>query len=108
MALGTSLVLLTPPDIPTLVSYVLGILGLERYLANVAAAVYGFISERKLIKPMSFWKKLWFCLTFPLFDVIGRIASFIAVFIKVDWKPIPHNSEVKISDLQEEKEPVAK
>ena len=108
IALGTSLVLLTPPNYLTLAGYVLGILGLERYFANFAAAVYVFISERKRIKPMSFWKKLWFCVTFPLFDVIGRIASFIAVFIKVEWKPIPHNSEVTISDLQKEEELVGK
>ena len=91
-----------------MVSYVVAILGLGRYFSNFAAAVYVFISERKRIKPMSFWKKLWFCITFPLFDIIGRLASFIAVFIKVEWKPIPHNSEVTISDLQKDKEPVGK
>lgn len=108
IAVGTSLVLLDPPDPLLLVSYILAILGLERYFANFLAAVYVFISEHKRIKPMSIWKKLWFCITFPIFDMIGRIASLIAVFIKVDWKPIPHNSEVTIEDLQPEKEPVTK
>lgn len=108
IAIATALILLTPPNWLQLAGYVIAILGLGRYFANVAAAIYVFVSERKRIKPMSFWKKLWFCLTFPLFDIIGRVASLIAVFMKVEWKPIPHNSEVTIDDVQKEMQTTGK
>ena len=51
---------------------------------------------------------VWFILTFPLFDIIGRIATFIAFFKKVEWKPIPHNSSVTIDDIHPESEKVTK
>lgn len=108
IALGTAIILFTPPNWLQLAGYVMGIFGLGRYFANVAAAIYVFIAERKRIKPMSFWKKLWFCLTFPIFDIIGRISSLIAVFMKVEWKPIPHDSRITIEDLQKEKEKIGK
>ena len=78
----------------------------KRWLSNMGAALYVFISERKRIKPMPIWKKAWFILTFPIFDLIGRLSTFIAVFKKVEWKPIPHNSSVTIDDIQSEKEEV--
>ena len=80
----------------------------KRYLSNIAAAIYVFISERKRIKKMPLRKKIWFTLTFPLFDIIGRISTFIAFFRKVEWTPIPHNSSVTIDDLHPETETVAK
>ncbi len=80
----------------------------RRYLSNMEAALYVFIAEHKRIKPMPLWKKIWFILTFPLFDIIGRIATFIAFFKKVEWKPIPHNSSVTIDDIHPESEKVTK
>ena len=38
-------------------------------------------------------------MTFPLFDIMGNIALIVAMFMKVEWKPIPHDSNVKITDL---------
>lgn len=75
-----------------------------RYLENILAAVYVFISERRRIPPMPLRKKLRFALTFPIFDIIGRAATFLALFRRVEWKPIPHDSAVTIDDL----EPIAK
>lgn len=77
----------------------------KRYLENMIAATYVFIAERKRIKPMSFWKKCLFVLTFPIFDIIGRFSTLAALFTHVEWKPIPHNSEITIDDL---KQPVGK
>ena len=54
---------------------------------------------------MTFWKKCLFVLTFPLFDIIGRFSTLAALFTHVEWKPIPHNSEITIDDL---KQPVGK
>ena len=43
---------------------------------------------------------LSFAVTFPLFDVIGRISTVIALFSHVDWKPIPHDCAAGIDEMQ--------
>ena len=72
---------------------------LSSYLNGILTAIYIFIIEYKRIIKMSIFKKAWFCLTFPLFDFIGKLSTCIAVFAKVEWKAIPHNSTVNIADL---------
>lgn len=69
------------------------------YLENTLIAVYLFIIERKNIKKMSIWKKILYCFTWPTFDIIGRYTTYAALFVKVTWKPIPHESKVTIDDI---------
>ena len=69
------------------------------YLENTLLAVYLFIIERKNIKKMSIWKKALYTLTWPTFDIIGRYTTYAALFVKVTWKPIPHESKVTIDDI---------
>jgi len=69
------------------------------FFSGIIQAAYVFIMEKRRLKPIPLWKKLWFILTFPLFDFIGRLSILIALFIPVGWKPIPHTSEVTVSDL---------
>lgn len=66
---------------------------------SVLVAAYVFFMERKHIGHIPWYKKFWFCLTFPLFDIIGRLAMVIALFTKVEWKPIPHHVTVGIDDV---------
>ena len=75
---------------------------LKSYLADMAMAVYVFIAERKKIKPFSFKKKILYTLTFPLFNIMGRITTYIAIFKKVSWERIPHESKVTIKDLEKD------
>ena len=35
------------------------------------------------------------------FDIIQRYTQYVALFKKVEWKPIPHNSKVTIEDIEE-------
>ncbi len=70
------------------------------YLQNIFGAVYLFIVERKRIMKISIWKKILYCFTWPTFSIIGRYAQYFALFMKVTWKPIPHESKVKIEDLK--------
>ncbi len=70
-----------------------------KYLENTLMAVYLFIIERKNIKKMSIWKKILYCFTWPTFDIIGRYTTYAALFVKVTWKPIPHESKVTIDDI---------
>jgi len=70
------------------------------YFENMAAAIYVFIVERRRIPKISIWKKILFCFTWPTFDIIGRYTTYIALFKKVTWKPIPHTSKVTIDDIK--------
>lgn len=72
---------------------------LGSYFSNIWLAVYLFIVEDVRIKKISFWKKVLYCFTWPIFDIIGRYTMYAALFMKVEWKPIPHNSSVTIDDL---------
>ena len=75
---------------------------IAKYFASILVAVYLFIVEDARIKKMSLWKKILYCFTWPIFDIIGRYTTYIALFVKVTWKPIPHNSKVTIDDLNGE------
>lgn len=70
------------------------------YFENIWTPIYLFIIERKRIIKIPFLKKVLYCFTWPTFDIIGRYTSYIALFKKVTWKPIPHNSKVTIEDLK--------
>ena len=74
---------------------------LSSYFKAIFTAVYVFIIEHKRIKKMPLYKKIWFSLTFPMFDLIGKISMLIAMFMKVEWKEIPHNVALDISDLEQ-------
>ena len=71
----------------------------ETYLKTILVALYVYIIEYKRIQKIGFFKTIWFSLTFPIFDLIGKFSLIIAMFMKVEWKPIPHDSNVKITDL---------
>ncbi len=69
------------------------------YFTNIWLAAYLFIVEDDRIKKMSIWKKILYMFTWPTFDIIGRYTIYVALFTKVEWKPIPHGSKVTIDDL---------
>ena len=69
------------------------------YFEHIFEAIYIFIIERKRIKKMSLKKKVLYSFTWPIFDIIGRYTTYIAVFKNVEWKAIPHNSKITIDDL---------
>ena len=62
-------------------------------------AAYIFILEHKRIQPIKWYKIIYFSLMFNIFDIIGKLTMVAALFMKVEWKPIPHKSDVKIDDL---------
>lgn len=71
----------------------------QTFGAAVLSAAYVLIIEHKRIKKIKWYKAVWFCIMFPFFDIIGKISTWIALFSKVEWKPIPHNSSININDL---------
>lgn len=75
----------------------------KTYVQNILVAAYVFIVEHKRIIKIKWYKQVWFCLTFPIFDLIGKLSMCIALFKKVEWKPIPHNSKININDITKQK-----
>lgn len=73
---------------------------IAQFFINSWAAIYLFIIERKNIKKMSIAKKILYIFTWPFFDIIGRYTTYAALFIKVSWKPIPHESKITIDDIK--------
>lgn len=72
---------------------------LGKYIENMWTAIYIFIIENKNIKKMPLKKKIHYVITWPIFDIIGRYSTYIALFKKVEWKAIPHESKITIDDL---------
>ncbi len=71
-----------------------------RYIENMWMAVYIFFIEHKRIKKMSLKNKFIFTITWPIFDIIGKYTMYVAMFKKVEWKQIPHESKITIDDLR--------
>lgn len=70
------------------------------HFAVMVEAAYVFFTERKRIKRIPLIKKVWYCFMWPLFDIIGVVSMYIALFTKVTWKPIPHESKINIDDVE--------
>ena len=70
------------------------------YFVNMWMALYIFLVEDRRIVKISIWKKILYIFTWPIFDIIGRYTTYIAIFKKVEWKPIPHDSKIKIEDVE--------
>ena len=55
--------------------------------------------RRKRIKKIPLHKIILWSLTWPIFDIVGRYTTYIALFKYVGWKPVAHNSKVTIDDI---------
>lgn len=71
----------------------------KKYLSSIVMAIYIFFIERKRIVKIPIWKKAYYCIMWPWFDIIGALSVLIAMFSHVEWKPIPHNADINIEDL---------
>ncbi len=64
------------------------------YLLPLVQAVAVFISARDKMPKMSFGRKLLITLCYPFFTLIALPLAVVALFKKVEWKPIPHKEAV--------------
>ena len=71
-------------------------------MGNAFYAVYVLVAERKKIIKMPLRKKILYTFTWFVFDAIGRWTMYAALFMKVEWKPIPHTSTLTINDIDTE------
>jgi len=77
------------------------------HILNMATSVLVLILERKRIVKIPLYKKILYTITWPSFDLIGRWTTYVALFKKVEWKPIPHNNTTTIENISSKKEKVA-
>lgn len=80
-----------------LISYLSG--RLTYWLEKIFQEICVFIIYGKRIGKLPFWKTLFGVLMFPFFDIIGKWTAYIALFKKIEWKPIPHDTVVDIDKL---------
>ena len=80
-----------------LVTYLTG-LG-SFWLSRALLAVLVYIKYAKYLPKCGFFKRLWLIFTFPTFDLIGKWCTYAALFKKVEWKPIPHDTVVDVKTL---------
>lgn len=73
---------------------------ISTYIDGIITAAYIYVIEWRRIKKIKWYKKIWFCLTFPIFDLIGKLSMLIALFRRVEWEPIAHNAAINIDDIE--------
>ena len=69
------------------------------YITKMGIGIYVLVTERRRLPKVSPVRLLRYLICWPVFDIIGRWTQYAAVFVKVTWKPIPHNSKVTIENL---------
>ncbi len=70
------------------------------WLSSCALAILVLFCFRKRLRKMPFGKVLAGIFMYPTFGLIGKYATYIALFKRVEWKPIPHESVMDISKLK--------
>lgn len=73
------------------------------YIEKIGVYYYVLFIERKRIKRIPLKKVFLYSLTWPIFDIVGRYTTYIALFKNVSWKPVPHNSKITIDDIANNK-----
>lgn len=80
-----------------LIIYATGLL--KTWLRSIGNIILIFIRYGDRIQKGNFFKRLFNILMFPFFDIIGKWTTYIALFAKVEWKPIPHDTVVDVNKL---------
>jgi cellulose synthase/poly-beta-1,6-N-acetylglucosamine synthase-like glycosyltransferase len=70
------------------------------YLTNLFTGACFVIRERSHIN-CSFWKTVFYVITFPWFHIIDIFLFVVALFVDVKWTPIEHKDGRKYSELGE-------
>jgi len=96
------LVVLTSPagiSFWTITTEIFSIIILE-HLGMIPIGLLLFFTERDRIPKIAFHKKILYCITFPLFGIIGDAATWAASVTNVTWKPIPHEAKINIDEIE--------
>ena len=70
-----------------------------RFVSGWICAIFVNAYYHKYLPKVGAWKSIICVLLFPLFDEIGKWCMYIALFKRVEWKPIKHDYVVEVDDL---------
>lgn len=114
LSMAPAIVLAVAGTAAGLLATVLELLAGGRVLPMLGAALMSFIipylllflagaittaTQWKRIRT-SFWKKILYTLTFPLFMATYVPITVLALFGKVEWKPIEHRAAISVQELK--------
>lgn len=89
---GLVLIAGRPANILTLLLWGFAVSFIKGCLGNILTAAYLLVMEHNRLPQMSTARMLAYCITFPIFDIIGKITYCMAAVSRVEWKPIPHTA----------------
>ncbi len=72
------------------------------YLLMFLMGFLTMLTEGESIKGCSRWRKIWSVFTFPLYMATYLPIGVVALFKKVDWKPISHTVSKSIEELDQD------
>ncbi len=67
----------------------------------IPMALLLFVLEYRRLEKIRWYKAIFYSLMFPLFGMAGDIATWIALFSDVSWKPIPHGADIHIDEMED-------
>lgn len=70
------------------------------WILRFIQAIIVYCYYKKDIGKIKFWKLLGDLFLFPIFDIIGKWSMILAIFMHVEWKPIPHDCVVDVKTLK--------
>ena len=73
---------------------------LKSWVSSMLIEACVFIKYHQKMEQGNVWKRFFHIVMFPFFDVIGRWTMYIAVFKKIEWKPIPHDTVMDMEKLK--------
>ncbi len=89
-------------EIPALLFNLVSILIFEHF-GVIPMAIVLFFSEKERIPRIKPSKIVFYIVTYPLFSMIGYLSTWIALFKRVTWQPIPHDASINIDQIEHEK-----
>lgn len=81
-----------------LITYLTGLA--KKWAGDIFVELAVFIKYRKQIEKGNIFKRIFHVLMFPFFDIIGKWTTYVALFKKIEWKPIPHDTVMDIDKLK--------
>lgn len=85
-------------DTPSALFLTWGLSVVESWLTTSAGALLVLFRERKHVKT-TFFRAIWYALMFPTFDRAWKWLCIVALFKKVEWKPIEHKIGIGLENV---------
>ena len=72
----------------------------KSWIGAIVIEICVFIKYHGEMEKTKLPRRIFHVLMFPFFDVIGKWTTYIALFKKIEWKPIPHDTVMDMEKLK--------